>query len=227
MRRSRFGDDQRVQPMRQAAALTFEPERDVFPLAVEQRLVLSYKIPERTPRDVEAPAAERRLREVVVVGMKDAVTSAMHPAQEEIAMRRRKPKKKRGAAGSRGKASRARAVSSKRKKASAKKPPARKGSPARATKKVGTRRVGAKRAITASTKARAGTHTVTKKASAVIAQAVTTVRKALVGAAAGAAKGAVTGALHGAMTAVTPEPSPAGTASPQTSGEQPGGEPGR
>jgi hypothetical protein len=127
----------------------------------------------------------------------------------------RKPKKKRGAAGSRGKTSRARSVPSKRKKPSAKKQPARKGSPARATKKGGNKRAGAKHANGTGTKARPGTHTVTRKAGAAIAQAVTTVRKA------------VTGALHGAMTAVTPEPSPAGTASPQTSGEHPGGEPGR
>jgi hypothetical protein len=40
---------------------------------------------------------------------------------------------------------------------------------------------------------------------AAIAQAVTTVREALVGAAPGAAKDAVTGAVHGALTAVTPE----------------------
>jgi hypothetical protein len=127
----------------------------------------------------------------------------------------RKPKK-RGARGPRRKTSRARkAVPSKRKKASAKKQPARKGSPARATKKGGTKQVTAKRAKRTSTKAPAGTQPVTRKAGAAIAQAVTTVRKA------------VTGALHGAMTAVTPEPSPAGTASPQTSGEHPGGKPGR
>src|SRR4029453_17579615 len=86
-----------------------------------------------------------------------AVTNALNPAQEEMAMPTRRPKKKRGAAGARGKTSRARAVPSKRKKASAKKQPARTGSPARATKKVGTKRVGAKRAIRASTKAQAGT----------------------------------------------------------------------
>ena len=92
--------------------------------------------------------------------------------------------KKRGAAGSRRKTSRARkAVPSKRKKASAKKQPARKGSPARATRKVGTKRGRAQRAKRTSMKARAGTQPVTRKAGAVIAQAVTTVRKALVGAA--------------------------------------------
>jgi hypothetical protein len=139
----------------------------------------------------------------------------------------RKPKK-RGAAGSRRKTSTARkAVPSKRKKASAKKKPARKGSPASATKKVGTTEGSAKRAKGTSTKARAGTQPVTRKAGAVIAQAATTVRKALVGAATGAAKGAVTGAVHGAMTAVTPEPAPPGIASPQQSDEETGGEPGR
>jgi hypothetical protein len=139
----------------------------------------------------------------------------------------RKPKK-RGAAGSRRKMSRARkAVSSKRKKASAKKKPARKRSPARATKKGGTKQVSAKRAKRTSTKVRVGQQTVTRKAGSVMAQAVTTVRKALVGAATGAAKGAVSGALHGAMTAVTPEPSPAGIVSPQQSDEETGGKPGR
>ena len=87
--------------------------------------------------------------------------------------------------------------------------------------------VGAKQAKGTSTKARACKQTVTRKAGAAIARAVTTVRKALVGAAMGAAKGAVSGAGHGAMTAVKPEPSLAGTDSPQTSGEQPRGEPGR
>ena len=139
----------------------------------------------------------------------------------------RKPNKKRRPAGSRGKTPRARAISSKRKKPSAKKKPARAGSPARATKKVHAKRADAKHAQGTSTKARAGKHTVTRKAGAATKHAVTTVRKALVGAATGAAKGSVTGAVHGALTAVTPEPSPAGTASPQQSGEEPGGDPGR
>ena len=138
----------------------------------------------------------------------------------------RKRKKKRGPAGSRGKTPRARAVPQ-RKKRSPKKQLARTGSPARGTKKVHAKRAVAKHTKVTSTKARAGRQTVTKKAGAAIAHAVTTVRKALVGAATGAAKGAVTGAVHGAMTAVTPEPSPAGTASPQKSGEETGGEPGR
>jgi len=137
----------------------------------------------------------------------------------------RKPNKKRGPAGSRGKTPRARAVPQ-RKKRSPKKQLARTGSPARGTKKVHAKRAVAKHTKVTSTKARAGRQTVTKKAGAAIAHAVTTVRKALVGAATGAAKG-VTGAVHGAMTAVTPEPSPAGTASPQQSGEETGGEPGR
>ena len=109
----------------------------------------------------------------------------------------RKPNKKRRPAGSRGKTPRARAISSKRKKPSAKKLPARAGSRARATKTVHAKRAGAKHAKGTSTKARAGKHTVTRKAGAAIAHAVTTVRKAIVGAA--------TGAVHGAMTAVTPE----------------------
>jgi hypothetical protein len=131
----------------------------------------------------------------------------------------RKPNKKRGPAGSRGKTPRARAVPSKRKKRAPKKQLARTGSPARATKKVRAKRAEAKPAKATSTKARAAKPAVTRKAGAAIAHAVTTVRNALVGAA--------TGAVHGAMTAVTPEPSPAGTASPQKSGEEPDGEPGR
>jgi hypothetical protein len=131
----------------------------------------------------------------------------------------RKPNKKRGPAGSRGKTSRARAVPSKRKKRSPEKPLARTGGPARATKKVHAKGAKAKPATVTSPKARAGKHTVTRKAGPAIAHAVTTVRNALVGAAAGA--------VHSAMTAVTPEPSPAGTASPQKSGEEPDGEPAR
>ena len=123
----------------------------------------------------------------------------------------RKPKKKRAAAGSRGKTSKARSVPSKRKKPSAKKQPARKVSPARATKKGGTKRAGANQAKGTSTKARPGKQTVTRKAGAAISQALNTVRKA----------------LDGVMTAVTAGPSPAGTGSPETSGEQPGREPGR
>ena len=96
----------------------------------------------------------------------------------------RKPNKKRGPAGSRGKTHRARAVPQ-RKKRSPKKQLARTGSPARATKKVYAKRADTKHAQVSSTKPRAGKHTVTRKA--------------------GAAKGAVTGAVHGAMTAVTPE----------------------
>jgi hypothetical protein len=126
----------------------------------------------------------------------------------------RKPNKKRGPAGSRGKTPKAGAVP-KRKKHSPKKQLGRTGSSARATKKVHTKRAAAKHTNVSSTKARAGRQTVTRKAGAAIAHAVTTVRKAIVGAATGAAKGAVTGAVHGAMTAVTPQPSPAGTASPQ------------
>jgi len=134
----------------------------------------------------------------------------------------RKPKK-RSAAGSRRRTSRARkAVPSKRKKASAKKQPARKGSPASATKKVGTTEVSAKRAKKTRTKARAGQRTVTRKAGVVIVHAVTTVRKVLVGTSTGAP---VRGAVHGAKTAVAPESSPAGTASPNKSDEQTGGEP--
>ena len=139
----------------------------------------------------------------------------------------RKPNKKRGPAGSRGKTPRARAVPSKRKKRAPKKQLARTGSPARATKKVRAKRAEAKPAKATSTKARAGKPTVTRKAGAAIVHAVTTVRKTLVVAAAGAVTGAVTGAVHGARTAVTPEPAPAGTASPQKSGEEPDGEPGR
>jgi hypothetical protein len=131
----------------------------------------------------------------------------------------RKPNKKRGPAGSRGKTPRARAVSSKRKKGSPEKQRARTGGPASATKKVHAKGAEAKPARVISTKARAGKPTVTRKAGPAIAHAVTTVRNALVDAA--------TGAVHGAMTAVTPEPSPAGTASPQKSGEEPDGEPGR
>jgi hypothetical protein len=138
----------------------------------------------------------------------------------------RKPNKKRGPAGSRGKTPRAGAVPSKRKKRAPKKQLARTGSPASATKKVHAKGAEAKPARVTSTKARAAKHAVTRKAGAAIAHAVTTVRNALVDAATGA-KGAVTGAVHGAMTAVTPEPSPAGTASPQKSGEEPDGEPGR
>jgi hypothetical protein len=138
----------------------------------------------------------------------------------------RKPNKKRGPAGSRGKTPRARAVLPKQKKGSPEKQLARTGGPASATKKVHAKRAKAKPARVTSTKARAGKHTVTGKAGAAIAHAVTTVRKALVDAATGA-KGAVTGAVHGAMTAVTPEPSPTGTATPQKSGEEPDGEPGR
>ena len=118
-----------------------------------------------------------------------------------------KPNKKRRPAGSRGKTPRARAISSKRKKPSARKQPARAGSPARATKKVHAKRADAKHAQGTSTKARAGKHTVTRKA--------------------GAAKGAVTGAVHGAINAVTPEPSPAGIASPQKNSDETGGELGR
>jgi hypothetical protein len=138
----------------------------------------------------------------------------------------RKPNKKRGPAGSRGETPRARAVPSKGKKRSSKKQRARTGGPASATKKVHAKRAEAKPAKATSTKARAGKPTVTRKAGAAIAHAVTTVRKA-VDAATSAAKGAVTGAVHGAMTAVTPEPAPAGTASPQKSGEEPDGELGR
>ena len=131
----------------------------------------------------------------------------------------RKPNKKRGRASSRGKTPRARAVASKQKKPSAKKQPTRTVSSVRATKKVHAKRAGAKPGQGTSTKARAGKQPVTRKAGTAIAHAVTTVRKALVGAA--------TGAVHGAMTAVTPEPSPAGIANPQKSGDEPGGEPGR
>jgi hypothetical protein len=155
------------------------------------------------------------------------VTNAFHLAQEEMAMPTRKPNKKRGPAGSRGKTARARAVPSKRKKPSARKQPARAGSPARATKKVHAKRADAKHAQGTSTKARAGKLTVTRKAGAAITHAVTTVRKALVGVATGATKGAVTGAVHGAINAVTPEPSPAEIASPQKNGDETGGEPGR
>src|SRR5262249_36740890 len=82
---------------------------------------------------------------------------------------------------------------------------------ARATKKVRAKRAGAKHHQGTSPKARTGKQTITGKAGAVVAHAVTTVRNALVGAATGAATGAVTGAVHGAMTAVIPEPAPAGT----------------
>jgi hypothetical protein len=111
----------------------------------------------------------------------------------------RKPKEKGGAAGSRGKTSRARALPSKpsRRSLPQRSSPTRKRTPARATKKVGTKRAGAKHTKGTSTKARAGKQTVTGKAGAGIAQAVTPVRKALAGAATGAAKGAVSGALHG------------------------------
>ena len=139
----------------------------------------------------------------------------------------RKPNKKRGRASSRGKTPRARAVASKQKKPSAKKQPTRTASSVRATEKVHAKRADAKHTKVTSTEARAGRQTITRKAGAVIAQAATTVRRALVGAATGAAKGAVSGAVHGAMTAVTPEPSPAGTASQHKSGEETGGEPGR
>jgi hypothetical protein len=139
----------------------------------------------------------------------------------------RRPNQKRGAAGSRGKRSSARGVPSKRKKRAAKQPPARKGTPARATKKVGTKQAGSKHARATSTKAQRSKQTVPRKAGTAIAHAVTTVRKALVGAAAGAAKGAVTGAVHGAIFAVTPGPAPAGTASPQKNGEETGGGPSR
>jgi hypothetical protein len=71
-------------------------------------------------------------------------------------------------------------------------------------------------------KARAGKQTVTRKAGAAIAQAVTTVRKALVG----APTGAVTGAVHGAKTAVAQNPLPLEPPA-QISGGQTGGEPGR
>ena len=114
-----------------------------------------------------------------------AVTNDALPFEEEMAMPTRKPNKKRGPAGSRGKTPRARAVPFKRKKRSATKELARTGSPARATKKVHGKRADATHAQVTSTKPRAGKHTVTRKA--------------------GAAKGAVTGAVHGAMTAVTPE----------------------
>jgi len=97
----------------------------------------------------------------------------------------------------------------------------------RATKKVHAKRAGAKPGQGTSTKALAGKQPVTRTAGTSIAHAVTTVRKALVGAATGAAKGVMTGAVHGAINAVTPEPSSAGTASPQTSGDETGGEPGR
>ena len=140
----------------------------------------------------------------------------------------RKPNKKRSRASSRGKTPRARAVPSKRKKPSARKQPSRTASSVRATEKVHAKRAGAKPGQGTSTKARAGKQPVTRKAGAAITHAVTTVRKALVGAATGgAAKGAVTGAVHGAINAVTPEPSSAGTASPQTSGDETDGEPGR
>ena len=135
----------------------------------------------------------------------------------------RKPNKKRGRASSRGKTPRARAVPSKRKKPSAKKQPTRTASSVRATKKVRAKRAGAKPGQGTSTKARAGKQPVTRKAGTAIAHAVTTVRKALVG----AATGAVTGAVHGAINAVTPEPSPAGIASPQKNSDETGGELGR
>ena len=135
----------------------------------------------------------------------------------------RKPTKKRGRASSRGKTPRARAVASKRKKPSAKKQPTRTASSVRATEKVHAKRAGAKPGQGTSTKARAGKQPVTRKAGAAITHAVTTVRKALVG----AATGAVTGAVHGAINAVTPEPSPAGIASPQKNSDETGGELGR
>jgi hypothetical protein len=138
----------------------------------------------------------------------------------------RKPNKKRGRASSRGKTPRARAVPSKQKKPSAKKQPTRTASSVRATEKVHAKRAGAKPGQGTSTKARARKQPVTRTAGTAIAHAVTTVRKALVGAT-GAAKGAVTGAVHGAINAVTPEPSPAGIASPQKNGDETGGEPGR
>src|SRR5262245_61836856 len=99
---------------------------------------------------------------------------------EEMAMPTRKPNKKRGPAGSRGRTPRARAISSKGKKPSAKQQPARPGSPARATKKVHAKLADTEHARVTSTKTRAGKHTVTRKAGAAIAHAVTTVRKALV-----------------------------------------------
>ena len=139
----------------------------------------------------------------------------------------RKPNKKRGRSSSRGKTPRARAVPSKQKKPSAKKQPTRAASSVRATEKVHAKRAGAKPGQGASTKARARKQPVTRQAGTAIAHAVTSVRKALVGAATGAAKGAVTGAVHGAINAVTPEPSPAGIASPQKNSDETGGELGR
>src|SRR5262245_47647295 len=143
--------------------------------------------------------------------------------EEEMTMPTRKPNKKRGRASSRGKTPRARAVPSQRKKPSAQKQRTRIASSVRAIEKVHAKRAGAKSGQGTSTKARAGKQPVPRKAGTAIAHAVTTVRKALVG----AVTGAVTGAVQGAMTAVTPAPSPAGTASPQTSGDETGGEPGR
>jgi hypothetical protein len=70
MRRCRFGD---ASGFTDAAdhMLAFERAK-CLPTAVEQRLSCR-EIPERAPCEVEASAAERGLRKVVVVGMKHAV----------------------------------------------------------------------------------------------------------------------------------------------------------
>jgi hypothetical protein len=77
----------------------------------------------------------------------------------------RKPNKKRGPAGSRGKTPRARAVPT-RKKRSPTKQLAPTGRPAGATKKVHAKRADAKHTNVTSTEARAGRQTVTRKAGA-------------------------------------------------------------
>src|SRR5258708_17256188 len=73
MRNGRFGDRKWIDAVRHSAPLAFESERNVFPFTMEQRFVLPYKVPQRSPRDVEAAAAECGFRKIVVGGVEHAI----------------------------------------------------------------------------------------------------------------------------------------------------------
>src|SRR5689334_10620178 len=59
--------------MWKASALAIEPERNVLPLTMKQRLILPNQIPQGAARDVEPTAAESRFRKIVVVGMEHTI----------------------------------------------------------------------------------------------------------------------------------------------------------
>src|SRR5690242_7245313 len=73
MGNGRLRGDERVDAVRKSSTLTLEPERNVFPLAMEQCLILTDEIPQRSTRDIQTTAAEGSLRKIVVVGVEHTV----------------------------------------------------------------------------------------------------------------------------------------------------------